>query len=926
MQRRRLRALSVVVCLSLVTLAAIVFWPAQSTVSAATGETAGSLTLIGKKGSVAGSCPLRHTEVRGAITGFLARVNVTQTFENTASQKIEAVYSFPLPENAAVDDMTIQVGTRTVRGVIRKREEARAIYEKAKQTGHVAALLDQDRPNIFTQSVANILPGEQITVTISYLQTLEYENGAYQFVFPMVVAPRYIPGDPVGKQAGGWAPDTDQVPDASKITPQVTPKGTRAGHDISIQLALDAGVPLLQLNSVSHEIDVDRTGASSATVRLKNLSEIPNKDFVLKYDVAGEQIADAVLSQGESLSVSKAKGAAGGYFTLILQPPAQLPESDITPKELVFVLDTSGSMMGFPIEKGKELINRALDELYPGDTFNIITFSGATRILFPKPVYPTAENIRQARQVLNEQQGYGGTEMMTAIRAALVPSDSQDHLRVVCFVTDGEVGNDLGIIGEIQKHPNARVFAYGIGNSVNRFLITSMAQAGRGDSEVVMLNDKADAAAHRLYQRLRAPVLTDVSIDWNGLPVDDVYPRRPPDLFTGKPLVISGRYTAPTDGSIVIHGKRAGDDFTREIPVHLNGGASADTTLSSFWARRKIDDLMSQDWAGLQAGTVKPDVQREITQLGLSHRLMTQFTSFVAVEERVVTTNGKPQRVEVPVEMPEGMSYDGVFGGEVNSKVLIAGNHAASLVLLTPGVAARNTLGGPMLRRREVVTSGAGGGIGSGSGAGIGAASGAGMERLGISAAKNQGTGSGSSGAAAAYSAGLSPAPPPPPPPVAPGSSNSNKKWLDEDVAYITTDKERAGLNSMTDPAAVATPSLTSDVKADGAIVPAPPTPDAKVAEERALLDSKLSSGVLERFDCWKKQAAACKTAPDGLMDVQLFLTENPLGLLEKLKGLGLHVSEVRSKERVVTGRVSLDKLSEIAKLDVVKFVSAPRQ
>ncbi len=243
MQRHYLRALSVVVCLSLLILAAIVFWPAQSTVSAASGETAGSLAIIGKKGSVAGSCPLRHTEVRGAITGFLARVNVTQTFENTASQKIEAVYSFPLPENAAVDDMTIQVGTRTVRGIIKKREEARAIYEQAKQTGHVAALLDQERPNIFTQSVANILPGEQITVTISYLQTLEYENGAYQFVFPMVVAPRYIPGAPVGKKSGGWAPDTDQVPDASKITPQVTPKGTRAGHDISIELALDAGVP-----------------------------------------------------------------------------------------------------------------------------------------------------------------------------------------------------------------------------------------------------------------------------------------------------------------------------------------------------------------------------------------------------------------------------------------------------------------------------------------------------------------------------------------------------------------------------------------------------------------------------------------------------------------------------------------------------------
>jgi Ca-activated chloride channel homolog len=419
MRRHLPRALSVVLCLSLVTLAAIILWPVQSTVSAAPEPTAGSLGIVGKNGAITGSCPLRHPDVRGAISGFLARVNVTQQFENTASQRIEAVYTFPLPESAAVDDMTIQIGTRTVRGVIRKREEARAIYEQAKQTGHIAALLDQERPNIFTQSVANILPGEQITVTISYLQRLEYENGAYQFVFPMVVAPRYIPGDAVGKQADGWAPDTDQVPDASKITPPVTTKETRAGHDISIELALDAGVPFLELRSVSHEIEVDRTGASSATVKLKNLTGIPNKDFVLKYDVAGEQIADAVLSQAEWQSVSRAKGGAGGYFTLILQPPASLPESDIRPKELVFVLDTSGSMMGFPIEKGKDLINHALDELYPGDTFNLITFSGDTRILFPEPVYPTAENIRKAREVLNAQHGYGGTEMMGAIRAAL---------------------------------------------------------------------------------------------------------------------------------------------------------------------------------------------------------------------------------------------------------------------------------------------------------------------------------------------------------------------------------------------------------------------------------------------------------------------------------------------------------------------------
>jgi Ca-activated chloride channel family protein len=628
-------------------------------------QSSGSLEVIGQNGKVLGACPLKHTDVRGAISGFLARVTVTQIFENSAANPIEAVYTLPLPQNAAVDDMTIQVGDRTIRGVIKKREEARAIYEQAKATGHVAALLDQERPNIFSQAIANIMPGEQVSVTISYSETLQYADGGYEFVFPMVVGPRYIPGNATGKLGSGWAPDTDRVPDASRITPSVAAAGTRAGHDISLELAIDAGVPIQAIRSTSHQIDIERATASAARIKLRNENEIPNRDFILKYAVAGEQIADAVLTQA---APATAKLRPGGYFTLILQPPARVPQSDITPKELVFVLDTSGSMSGFPIEKGKELISRALDELYPGDTFNVITFSGDTQILFPKPVFPTAENIRLAKNVLNGRYGGGGTEMMKAIRAALAPSDSQDHVRVVCFVTDGYVGNDMEIIGEIQKHPNARVFSFGIGTSVNRFLIEGMAKAGRGDSEVVSLNDKADEAAHRLYERLRAPLLTDLSIDWRGMPVTDVYPQRLPDLFDGKPLVVTGRYSAPATGGIRLRGKRAGEDFVRDIPVTLAASGGQNGVLAGFWARRRIDDLMSQDWGGLQPGNVRSDVQKEITQLGLDYGLMTQFTSFVAVEDRVVTKDGKPERVEVPVEMPEGVSYEGVFGNEQDGR------------------------------------------------------------------------------------------------------------------------------------------------------------------------------------------------------------------------------------------------------------------
>src|SRR5215470_16737688 len=672
-------------------------FPPEPVFAAPSGQSAGSLGIIGKDGAIKGDCPLKHTDVRSAISGFLARITVTQIFENAASNPIEAVYTFPLPQDAAVDDMTIQIGGRTIRSVIKKREEARAIYEKAKATGHTAALLDQERPNVFSQAVANIMPGEQVSVTISYAETLQYADGAYEFAFPMVVGPRYIPGQATGKQAGGWSPDTNKVPDASRITPNVALPGTRAGHDISLELAIDAGVPIQELRSTSHKIEVEHTATGFAKVSLQNEGEIPNKDFVLKYNVAGEQISDAVLSHWVP------QGAAdGGYFSLILQPPARVPESDVTPKELVFVLDTSGSMWGFPLDKAKEFISHALDELYPGDTFNLITFSGDTHILFPEPVYPTAENIRKAKAVLASRTGGGGTEMMTAIRAALAPSDHQDHVRVVCFITDGYVGNDMEIVGEIQKHPNARVFSFGIGNSVNRFLLDKMAETGRGAVEYVNLADKADEAADRFYERVRAPLLTDLYVDWGGLPVADVYPTRMPDLFSGQPLIITGRYTKPASGTVHLKGTRVGGAFSRDIPVTFSASTPASDALAGFWARRRIDDLMSQDWLGMQTGGMKPELKEQITQLGLDYRLMTQFTSFVAVEDKVVTKNGTPQRVEIPVEMPEGVSYEGVFGDQKQYDVYtvnrvvggvpggVSGGYAAAMISSAPTMANRS--------------------------------------------------------------------------------------------------------------------------------------------------------------------------------------------------------------------------------------------
>jgi Ca-activated chloride channel homolog len=673
MHRKSFLKFAFLLGISLASLVLFVSWKDSSVAFAETGKvTQGSLQALNASGKPAGLCPLKHTDVKAEISGFLSRVVVTQEFENPFKDKIEAVYTFPLPQAAAVDDMTMRVGERTVKGRILRRAEAQAVYEAARQSGQVASLLDQERPNIFTQSVANIMPGEKVTVQISYVETLKYEDGSYEFVFPMVVGPRYVPGTPLGKSGGGRLADTERVPDASRITPQITPEGMRAGHDISVDVRLDAGVPLDGLASKTHEVLIERPGASRAHVQLKDQSAIPNKDFILRYDVAGRRIEDAVLANHTD---------KGGYFTLILQPPDKVAAEDVNPKEIVFVLDTSGSMEGFPIEKAKESMRLALDGLYPQDTFNLITFAGDEHILFPQPVPATKENLQKAQKFLRSREGSGGTEMMKAIKAALDPSDAQDHLRIVCFMTDGEVGNDMEIIGEIQKHPNARVFSFGIGSSINRFLLDKMAEYGRGEAEYVTLNDDGSAAARRFHERIRNPLFTDISVDWNGLQVSDVYPKRIPDLFSAKPVILTGRYTGSAHGVIRLKGKMAGHDFVREVPVDLPESDARHDVLATLWARTRIDDLMGQNYEGLQHGNPHADLKETITQLGLEYRLMTQFTSFVAVEEMTVTDGGQPRRIDVPVELPEGMSrsfqLDGASG--VDNSFVIDGQEVSNV-------------------------------------------------------------------------------------------------------------------------------------------------------------------------------------------------------------------------------------------------------
>lgn len=868
MQQKFFFKLLTVIAASVAVLGLATLRNSPLTVAAQQSETQGALQVLDSNGKPKGLCPLKQTNVKAEISGFLSRVVVTQEFENPFKEKIEAVYTFPLPQNAAIDDMTMIVGDRTVRGKILRREEAQAVYDAAKAGGQVASLLDQERPNIFTQSVANIMPGEGVKITISYVETLKYESGSYEFVFPMVVGPRYNPGSPTGAPARGegFSGDTDHVPDASRITPGPVPEGMRVGHDISLNITVDAGVAIDNIDSKSHPVEMERFGLAQARVRLKNSSVIPNKDFILKYDVAGKSISDALLTH---------RSEKGGFFTFILQPPERVTTEDVTPKELVFVLDTSGSMSGFPIEKAKETMRLALDNLYPGDTFNLITFAGDTNVLFPAPVPATPQNLRKAQEFLESRASSGGTEMMKAIKAALDPSDAKNHLRIVCFMTDGYVGDDMAIIDEVQKHPNARVFAFGIGSSVNRFLLDKMAEHGRGEVEYVALNDDGSAAARHFHERVRNPLLTDISIEWNGLPVADVYPLRIPDLFSAKPVMVTGRYTAAGSGTIRLKGKMSGRDFVREIAVTLPEATSHHDVLAPLWARSRIDNLMDQDLNGAQQGTMRPELKETITNLGLEYRLLTQFTSFVAVEEMIVTDGGNPRRVDVPVEVPEGVSRDGIFGEQEQrpSGTLQSFAKVMPMANLTRGPASTRTIvtkSGTGSKSKSARAEGRGIGVGSGGGTGPGRGGNIG------GADRNVGGGGAGGGSRAA-------APQPSPPAAA-----MRIALADEDLFVTKLSPEE---------------------------------------EKRQQLLTKLHPSVLaviERLQRKEAQPGAdeMKFVRDGKAEVQIWLIDKSAESLAELKKLGFEIILDPKTAKVVIGRLPIENLQRLAELKSVSYVA----
>ena len=613
--------------------------------------TQGTLRAVDEDGTVILEFPLKHTSVYAEISGFLAQVEVKQHFHNPHNDKIEAVYVFPLPENSAVNEMIMVVGKRNIYGEIHKRRVARQIYEQARAAGKRTALLEQERPNIFTQSVANIQPGEEIVITIRYVQALKYDRGVYRYVFPMVVGPRFIPGGATGKQGTGWAPDTDTVPDASRITPPVLKPGRRSGHDISLTVKLDAGLSIEDLHSKSHDLLVVEEGIGKATVNMEPQDTIPNKDFVLEYTVAEEQPRSAYLTHYSQ---------QGGYLLLMIQPSLESVTQNIEPKEIFFVVDCSGSMSGYPIQKVKEAMYYCIQGISPDDTFQIIRFSSNASAFSPKPVPATRLHKEEALDYIQALYGSGGTMMIEGIKACLDYPRAAKRQRIVFFMTDGFIGNDNQILAAVkEKVGNARLFSFGVGSSPNRSLLERMAQLGHGTAQYIRQDEDAQPVITGMLSRISKPYLTDVEINWGGLRVTDVYPDPIPDLYSAQPLILFARYEVGGAAVVTLRGRIDGLPYEETITVSLPDWNPDNGSLASVWAREKIKYLMLERLGGRKAS-----IEEEVTNLALEYNLMSQYTSFVAVDEVIPEGSDTtlPRTIAIPVPMPEGVSFTGVFG------------------------------------------------------------------------------------------------------------------------------------------------------------------------------------------------------------------------------------------------------------------------
>jgi Ca-activated chloride channel family protein len=582
--------------------------------------------------------PVRGTSAEVRVAGPIAAVTLKQTFVNTGTKPIEAVYVFPASTRAAVHAMRMAIGARVVEAHIDRRQAAREIYETARREGRRASLLEQERTNVFTTSVANIMPGDTIDVTLDYSELLVPSDAIYELVVPGVVGPRYTGGADPAKD--GWM-----------ANPTLS-AGQAAPFPFDVNVHLETGVPIQDIASPSHKIAIDNTAPGMANVRLGEKGGA-GRDYVLRYRLAGGHIqGGAVLWPGAATR----DGNREGFFAVMMQPPQRPALDSIPPREYIFLLDVSGSMNGFPLDTAKELMGNLLGQLRPTDRFDVALFSGASAVMSPAGTLPaTAANIRRAIDLVSRQSGGGGTELMGGLQAAYaIPRAAGAGVsRTVVVVTDGFVGVEAQAFKFIRdRMDEANLFAFGIGSSVNRTLIEGMARAGGGEPFVVLRPEQARQTAERLKKMIERPVLTRVRVAFKGLDVYDVTPEKIPDLLAERPVVVFGKYRGPATGSIELSGRAgSGVTFRQALDVRQTDARVENSALRELWARQWVAALDDQRHL-----SPNPALDENITELGLGYQLLTSFTSFVAVDSQIANRVGDPTSVRQPLPMPDGVS------------------------------------------------------------------------------------------------------------------------------------------------------------------------------------------------------------------------------------------------------------------------------
>ncbi len=612
------------------------------------------------------AAPLISTDVTIRVAGPVARARVVQTFRNPQSDWYEGVYVFPLPENGAVDRLRLRVGERVIEGEIKERGAARAQYGQARAAGQRAALLDQERPNIFTTQVANIGPQEAVVVELEYQHVLRYDAGRFSLRFPMVVGPRYIPAGPM------------RVADANRITPPVMRPGAENGrvNPVSIRVALDAGVPLAAIESPYHRIDVEAPSPERREITLADGVVPAHRDFELIWAPRAQDAPQAAWFTDEK--------EGRHYGVLMVLPPAASPRLRL-PRETVFVLDTSGSMSGASIRQAKEALLLALERLQPEDRFEVIEFNSCAQALFGGPRDATRDNVRRATRWVASLEARGGTEMAAALELALNGKETPERVRQVIFLTDGAVGNEEALFRLLRERlGDARLFTVGIGSAPNSHFMTRAAQLGRGTFTYIGRIEEVGARMGELFAKLESPVLKGLEVRWpEGVQVE-AWPARLPDLYAGEPLVIAAALDK-LQGEVRLGGERDGRRWEAAMPLARHALAHG---VGGLWAREKVAALM----ASLRDGAPEPEVRARVIEVATAHRLVTRYTSFVAVDK----TPARPvdeslKTAAVPTLLPEGWEYDKVFGqlpqGSTGSRFALALGLAA---LLLAGALFRN--------------------------------------------------------------------------------------------------------------------------------------------------------------------------------------------------------------------------------------------